>query len=112
LPDPHRRAATTAAVLSTFDQELLTIASHTLAAKTYQEEHERALSTNIREIFERQKDKGGMNMLMRRAYVSGANVSGGGDKDSMDVDEISDNLKGKNRKCVTFCWQLPSSDVV
>ena len=77
------------------------MASHTVAAKVYHEEHEHALNTNLREVLERQKDKSGMNILMRRSYVSGTNVlATGGDKDSMDVDEPLDSTKGKNRKYV------------
>jgi hypothetical protein len=85
-------------VLNTLDQELIAIASHTAAAKAHQEEHERAFAATMRDVLERQRDKG-VNVFGRKvggpAYVLGA-----GEKDSMDVDEPVESTKAKNRKYV------------
>jgi COP9 signalosome complex subunit 7 len=94
------RATTTSAVLLTLDRELSSISLDSTAMKSYHEEHERVLNANLKDVVERQKDKGGMGVV-RRGYGSSQGQGGGsGDKDSMDVDEPLDNSKGKNRKCV------------
>jgi len=84
-------------VLHSLDQELITISSETAAHKLRYDEHEKALTLTLKDILERQKDKSGMGLLMKRGFLG----SSGGDKDSMDVD---DNSKGKNRKCVACCY--------
>jgi len=92
-------AATTSAVLSTLDQELSSISSQSTAMKAYHDDHERVLNANLKDVMERQKEKGGVGMV-RRGYSGSQGISGSvaGDKDSMDVDEPTDNSKGKNRK--------------
>ena len=68
--------------------------------KTYREEHERVLGANLKDVVEKQKEKGSAGAA-RRGYGGQVASSGGtGDKDSMDVDEPADSPKGKNRKCV------------
>jgi hypothetical protein len=93
-------------VLHSLDHELTAISAETTATKWHREEHERAMAATLVDILERQKDKSGLSMLMKRGYLSNSSLGSGGDKDGMDVDDPVDNSKGKNRKCVTlrdFC---------
>jgi len=86
------RASTTSAVLSTLDGKINSIAADAAADKLSQQEHERILQVNLKEVYEKQKEKSfGGTMASRRFQV--------GDRENMhmmDVDE-PDN-KGKNRK--------------
>ncbi|RDB27416.1 COP9 signalosome complex subunit 7a [Hypsizygus marmoreus] len=92
-------AETTAAVLSTLDDKINQIAAETAKAKADQEKHEKMLQANLKEVYDKQKDKGLGGGMMNRRQV---HVGGGGyqDKDGMhmDVDEPPENSKGKNRK--------------
>lgn len=85
-------ASTTSAVLSTLDGKINAITADSVAAKLSQQEHERILQANLKEVYEKQKEKSfGGAMATRRFQV--------GDRENthmMDVDE-PDN-KGKNRK--------------
>jgi len=92
------RANTTTAVLATLDAKISSIASETTAAKLRQEDHEKLIQLNLKEVYEKQKDKGLGGMMGRR----GLHTTNFSDKDvmHMDVDDPPDNMKGKNRKCV------------
>lgn len=83
------RAATTSSVLVTLDSKIETIAAQTAAKRASQEEHDAALQAVLKEVTDR-KDKGGH----RKGTI---------DRDSMlmDVDDILEQAKGKNRKSVT-----------
>jgi hypothetical protein len=92
------RADTTTAVLGTLDEKISSIASETTAAKLHQEDHERAVQVNLKEVYDKQKDKGLGGMMSSRRGMQIANYA---DKDmNMDIDETPDSTKGKNRKCV------------
>jgi len=89
-------ADTTTAVLATLDEKINSIASETTAAKLRQEDHERMIQANLKEAYDKHKDKGLGMMGMGRRALQMANFS---DKDMhMDVDDTPDSLKGKNRK--------------
>ncbi|EGN94145.1 hypothetical protein SERLA73DRAFT_188732 [Serpula lacrymans var. lacrymans S7.3] len=89
-------AATTSAVLSTLDQKLEYISSHSEAVHAENEEHERALASNLKDVFDRQKDSKGP----KRA--PGTSSLAGGLGDSMDVDDpVAESTKLKNRKAPT-----------
>ncbi|KAL0945656.1 hypothetical protein HGRIS_014810 [Hohenbuehelia grisea] len=81
---------TTAAVLSTLDDKLAEMVSIKAARKLHDEEYEKAYNATLKDIIDKQKDKGGSyGFSTRRA---------GFDKDMhMDVDE-PDFGKGKNRR--------------
>lgn len=93
------RADTTTAVLATLDEKINSIASETTAAKLRQEDHERVIQANLKEAYDKHKDKGLGMMGMGRRVLQMANFA---DKDMMhmDVDDPPD-MKGKNRKCVS-----------
>jgi hypothetical protein len=81
-------------VLNTLDQQLVAVASQTAAEKAYQDEHEKAFAATVRDVLDRQRDKGGMHPFRRASYTLGP--------DSMDVDDPVENTKAKSRKCVVF----------
>ncbi|KAF5376957.1 hypothetical protein D9615_007254 [Tricholomella constricta] len=89
-------AETTTNVLNTLDEKINQIASSTAAAKKAEQEHEKALQANLKEVFDKQKEKslGGGTMSRKGMHM------GYGDKDPMhmDVDEPPEGLKNKNRK--------------
>ena len=90
----YDRAKTTTAVLATLDAKINAIASETAAAKLRQEDQEKVIQANLKEVFEKQKEKGLSAMMGRRG--AHMNIP---DKDTMhmDVDEPPE-VKGKNRK--------------
>jgi COP9 signalosome complex subunit 7 len=89
------RASTTAAVLATLDGKINSIAADTAAAKLNQQEHERQLQANLKEVHERQKEKSlGGGMASRRAAFQV------GDRENMSMDVDEQDTKGKNRKYV------------
>ncbi|KII86293.1 hypothetical protein PLICRDRAFT_43887 [Plicaturopsis crispa FD-325 SS-3] len=80
-------SSTTSAVLSTLDEKIATIASETASRKATNERQEQALQTTLREVLEKQKDKG-----RRNPYSSMMN-------DSMDIDEpLLESNRKMNRK--------------
>lgn len=89
-------ADTTTAVLATLDEKISSIASQTTAAKLRQEDHEKVIQANLKEVYDKQKDKGLGGVPGRR----GAQMPNYSEKDlmHMDVDDTTDNTKGKNRK--------------
>lgn len=90
------RASTTSAVLTTLDGKINSIVAETTATKLNQQEHERILQLNLKDVYDKQKDKSlGGTMANRRGPIS---MSDRENMMMMDVDE-PDN-KGKNRKCV------------
>jgi len=84
--------STTTAVLFTLDIKINSVIADAAAAKLSQQEHERILQTNLKEVYEKQKEKSfGGTMASRRFQL--------GDRENvhmMDVDEPDG--KGKNRK--------------
>ena len=86
------RAANTAAVLNSLDQQLVAVASQAAAEKAYQEEHEKVFAATVRDVLDRHRDKGGIHSFRRGVYSLGP--------DSMDVDDPVENVKAKSRKCV------------
>lgn len=97
------RTSTTSAVLVTLDNKISSIASETAARKSKQLEYEKKLQANLKDVYDKQKEKSlGGGSSSRRAFNSIQ------DKDNMqmDVDEPLDGIKGKNRKCVQLF--LPS----
>jgi len=86
-------ASTTSGVLTTLDAKINSIAADTAAAKMNQQEHDRQLQANLKEVYDKQKEKSlGGGMASRRAGYQGADR----ENMSMDVDEL--DTKGKNRK--------------
>lgn len=103
----HCRADTTTAVLATLDEKISSIASQTTAAKLRQEDHEKVIQANLKEVYDKQKDKGLGGVPGRR----GAQMPNYSEKDlmHMDVDDPTDNTKGKNRKCVSSSYSSYSA---
>ena len=90
IPPLSYRAATTSSVLVTLDSKIESIAAQTAAKRASQEEHDTALQAVLKEVTDR-KDRGGH----RKGTI---------DRDNsmlMDVDDILEQAKGKNRKSVT-----------
>ncbi|KAG9223453.1 hypothetical protein PLEOSDRAFT_1088284, partial [Pleurotus ostreatus PC15] len=87
LKDWH---STTAAVLTTLDEKLVSISSAAAAAKAEREGYDKELNGILKEIVEKQKDK---NM----ANAMGGQLGRRGTHDSMDIDE-PENVKGKSRR--------------
>ncbi|KAF9466997.1 hypothetical protein BDZ94DRAFT_1233522 [Collybia nuda] len=89
-------AETTTAVLATLDEKINAIAAETAATKKTQYEHEKVLQANLKEVYDKQKDKSLGGVMGRRAMHMG----GFSEKESMhmDVDEPLENSKSKNRK--------------
>lgn len=86
-------ASTTAAVLTSLDNKISSVASEAAARKLAEAEHEKIVQANLKEAFDKQKDKslGGGAMTGRRPLYNLSDRN-----DSMDVDEP--DSKGKNRK--------------
>jgi len=92
-------ASTTSAVLATLDNKVATLANETAAKKLYQQEHEKAVQAMLKEVQDKQKDKGASTKP--RGFGSSANTFYEREHPGtmhMDVDEPSENSKGKNRK--------------
>ncbi|KAF9490292.1 hypothetical protein BDN71DRAFT_1400300 [Pleurotus eryngii] len=87
LKDWH---STTAAVLTTLDEKLVSISSAAAAAKAEREGYDKELNGILKEIVEKQKDKS-MTSAM------GGQLGRRGTHDSMDIDE-PENAKGKSRR--------------
>jgi COP9 signalosome complex subunit 7 len=86
-------ASTTSAVLATLDGKINSIAADTAAAKLNEQEHERILQTHLKEVHDKQKEKGlGGGMASRRAAFQL------GDRENMNMDVDEPDSKGKNRK--------------
>ncbi|KJA20837.1 hypothetical protein HYPSUDRAFT_68162 [Hypholoma sublateritium FD-334 SS-4] len=86
-------ASTTSGVLTTLDAKINSIAADTAAAKMNQQEHERVLQANLKEVYDKQKEKSlGGGMASRRAGYQGA------DRENMNMDVDEQDTKGKNRK--------------
>ena len=82
------RATTTSSVLLTLDSKIEHIAAQTAAKRASQEEHDKALQSVLKEVTDR-KDKGGH----RKGTIDRDNML-------MDVDDVLEQAKGKNRKFV------------
>ncbi|KAF4623791.1 hypothetical protein D9613_001386 [Agrocybe pediades] len=86
-------ASTTSAVLATLDNKINAIVADAAAAKLNQQEHERILQANLKEVQDKQKDKNlGGGMVGRRSAFSV------GDRENMSMDVDEPDAKGKNRK--------------
>jgi len=97
-------ASTTSAVLTTLDGKINSIVAETTATKLNQQEHERILQLNLKDVYDKQKDKSlGGTMANRRGPIS---MSDRENMMMMDVDE-PDN-KGKNRKASQEAAPKPS----
>ena len=77
-------------MLSTLDNKIQAISTQAAASKQRLEEHDQIVQQNLKELMEKQKEKGVLQQ--RRGFPA--------EKDSMrmDVDEPADNSKGKNKK--------------
>ena len=73
-------------MLATLDDKLVNIANSTASWKQTQQEYEKAGQTVLKEVLDKQKEKGGPPS--RRSTYDRENM--------MDVDEV--DSKGKNRK--------------
>ncbi|TFK38744.1 hypothetical protein BDQ12DRAFT_683259 [Crucibulum laeve] len=90
-------ASTTAAVLSTLDSKITSIVNETAATKQRQIDQENQLQKNLKEVYDKQKDKSlGGSAMSNRRYPQTTYVERG--DTLMDVDEAADFSKGKNRK--------------
>ncbi|KAG6864952.1 hypothetical protein C0991_006139 [Blastosporella zonata] len=90
-------AETTSSVLATLDAKIQQISKVTEATKKADLEYEKVLQANLKEVFDKQKDKtlGGGGIMNRRG---GPQNSGYSDTMYMDVDENIESSKNKNRK--------------
>ncbi|PPQ73262.1 hypothetical protein CVT26_015220 [Gymnopilus dilepis] len=85
-------ASTTSAVLATLDAKINAISADTAAAKFNEQEHEKILQANLKEVHDKQKEKSmGGGMAGRRAAFQVHDR-----ENMMDVDEPEN--KSKNRK--------------
>lgn len=101
----HCRAETTSAVLATLDGKINSIADDAAAKKINQREHEKILQANLKDVYDKQKDKSLGAMGRSRVYGTS------GFSEMMDVDEPFDIVKGKNRKYVIrFFDMLPLTE--
>lgn len=97
------RASTTASVLSALDAKLNAIAGQCLAEKQRQQEYERQLQSNLKEVFDKQKEKGLTGSIGDRA---GSRKGTQLDRENMmDVDDA--DSRGKNRKFVICLLHVP-----
>jgi len=96
-------ASMTSAVLANLDGKINSIAADTAATKLNQQEHERILQLNLKDVYDKQKEKSlGGPMATRRGPIP-VNER---ENMMMDVDE-PDN-KGKNRKATQEATPKPS----
>lgn len=85
----------TSAVLANLDGKINSIAADTAATKLNQQEHERILQLNLKDVYDKQKEKSlGSAMATRRGPIP---VS---DRENMMMDVDEPDNKGKNRKYV------------
>jgi len=97
-------ASMTSAVLANLDGKINSIAADTAATKLHQQEHERILQLNLKDVYDKQKEKSlGGPMASRRGPIP---LSERENVMMMDVDE-PDN-KGKNRKASQEATPKPS----
>ncbi|KAJ2928578.1 hypothetical protein H1R20_g8498, partial [Candolleomyces eurysporus] len=80
-------ASTTSAVLSTLDAKINSIAAETTHQKSVKAEYEKTLQQNLKEVHDKNKDKGA---AARRVYER--------ENMGMDIDEPLEVRGGKNRK--------------
>jgi COP9 signalosome complex subunit 7 len=94
------RASTTSAVLSSLDVQLHSLASQSAANAVAAEEHEKAWQSTLKDIQEKQKERGGRKGLGGgSAYNMAVDRMNRDRDDPMDVDEpAASESKGKNRK--------------
>jgi hypothetical protein len=91
----------TSAVLANLDGKINSIAADAAATKLNQQEHERILQLNLKDVYDKQKEKSlGGAMATRRGPIPASER----ENMMMDVDE-ADN-KGKNRKYVIPVYSL------
>ena len=91
----------TSAVLANLDGKINSIAADTAATKLNQQEHERILQLNLKEVYDKQKEKSlGGAMATRRGPIP---VS---ERENMMMDVDEQDNKGKNRKYVIPVYSL------
>lgn len=86
-------------MLATLDAKIASIANETAAMKLNQQEHEKILQANLKEVQEKQKEKSSFGGMLGRRTVNPAMISKE-ESMQMDVDDPSETSKGKNRKSV------------
>jgi COP9 signalosome complex subunit 7 len=105
-----RRASTTASVLSALDAKLNTIASQTAVHKQHQQEYEKQLQANLKEVHDKQKEKSLGNATGGERGGLGRRGTVQFDRDRenmMEVDEL--DPKGKGRKFMYVLLFLPTT---
>ena len=102
------RAETTTAVLDSLDSKIAEIVAEADAKKVRELKYEQALQANLKEVYDKHKEKtsgggGGLGAFLGRKGTGGGMGLGGAferDVMHMDVDEPLESSKGKNRKWV------------
>ncbi|KAA1468346.1 hypothetical protein DENSPDRAFT_794180 [Dentipellis sp. KUC8613] len=97
---------TTGSVLTTLDNKLSSLSSQTVALALAEEDHKRILTTNLKEILEKQKEN---KAAGKRGMAGGSAYRKDRDDDSMDVDDPAESSKGKNRKASQEIASKPRS---
>jgi COP9 signalosome complex subunit 7 len=88
----------TSAVLVNLDVKITSIAADSAATKLNQQEHERMLQLNLKDVYDKQKEKSlGGAMATRRGPIPAS------DRENMMMDVDEPDNKGKNRKYVIQC---------
>lgn len=97
--DVYPRASTTSSVLSALDAQLNAIATENAAHKRCQQEYEKQLQVNLKEVNEKQKEKnlGSVTGVDRGGLGRRGTLQFDRERENMmEVDEI--DLRGKGRK--------------
>ncbi|TFY71403.1 hypothetical protein EVG20_g1619 [Dentipellis fragilis] len=90
------RSQTTGSVLTTLDNKLSSLSSQSVALALAEEDHTRILTTNLKDILEKQKE----NKAAGKRGMAGGSAFRKDRDDDMDVDDPAESSKGKNRKYV------------
>lgn len=91
-------------MLATLDNKISSITADAAAAKLNQQEHERILQANMKDVQDKQKDKNlGGGMVGRRAPFAA------GDRENMSMDVDEPDSKGKNRKLGSYLISIYAS---
>jgi COP9 signalosome complex subunit 7 len=97
----YSRASMTSAVLANLDGKINSIAADTAAIKLNQQEHERVLQLNLKDVYDKQKEKSlGGAMSNRRGPIPVT------ERENMMMDVDEPDSKGKNRKYVVPVYSL------
>ena len=91
----------TSAVLANLEGKINSIAADAAATKLNQQEHERILQLNLKDVYDKQKEKSlGGAMATRRGPIPA------GERENMLMDVDEPDIKGKNRKYVLPVYSL------